>query len=121
MGQPIYVLTTLVEGNEWRPVAVVTDEYVADQWIREGKDNDWIPLELDDLSTTGMAKAEKTPFKPRKPKPNDQAQQNINDQLMKANVQLKQLVEDLTEKLKSMKPKRGAASNPLLQSGDEEV
>lgn len=110
----VYVLTTMVEGNEWRPVAVVTDENVAAQWIREGKDNDWIPLELDDVETTSMAKGTLTPFRPIPKKPTEDALQQTVANLETANKELKDLVEELTDRLKKQTKKRGNI-NPLLQ------
>src|SRR5271157_3148238 len=104
MGQTVYVLTTLMDNSEWRPTAVVTDEYTADQWVRSGNNNDWIPFELDDLSTTGGSKGQMTPFKPSPKKQTDPAQAEMNSQLMKANEQHKQLVIDLNERLKNTKP-----------------
>ncbi len=123
MGQTVYVLTSLLaEGNEWRPVAVVTDENVAEQWIKEGRDNDWIPFELDDVSTTVMSKGNVTPFKPKAPQPTTDAMREAMANIQQANTQLQELVEELTEQLQAerKKKKRGTAKNPLLQKQEIE-
>jgi hypothetical protein len=67
-GQDVYVLTTLQgagKNQEWRPVGVVTSVSVADQWVAEGNNNDWIPFELDDVSVTALSAGNITPWKPR--------------------------------------------------------
>ena len=46
MAQRVYVLTAEIEKGQWQPVAVVTSEDTADQWYREGKNRDWVPLDL---------------------------------------------------------------------------
>ncbi len=117
-GQTVYVLTTIVEGGENRPVAVVTDEHVADQWIREGKDNDWIPLELDDIETTSMAKGTVTPFKPKPKQPTEDAMRQAMANLETENRELKELVAELTERLQEKSKKRGSVKNPLLKKAD---
>jgi|SRR5271157_989270 len=114
MGQPIFVLTTIVDNGENRPVAVVTDENVANQWVREGNDNDWIPFELDDVETTSLAKGTVTPFKPKPAQPTVEAMQEAMTNMQRANTQLQDLVEKLTEQLKQKNKKRGSM-NPLLQ------
>lgn len=56
MGETVYVLmhmTVHKDEKEWRPVAVVDQEHqsIAHQWVSDGPNNDWIPLELNDIST----------------------------------------------------------------------
>jgi ribosomal protein S16 len=114
----VFVLTTTV-GNEQRPVAVVTSEHAADQWVQSGNDNDWIPFAVDDLSLTGMADKSVTPFKP-KPMPKiDDVQKMRRDtieSLKESNAQLQKTVEQLIEKIQQLQTKkRGSFENPLLQ------
>jgi hypothetical protein len=77
----LYILTTKLEGKQgYGPVAVVDDEHIANEWIRVGGDNDWVPLELNDLSTTGLGVKQTSPFKPvpaprRVDQQSDQAEQ----------------------------------------------
>jgi hypothetical protein len=107
MGQAVYVLTTRMSSKdnvgkatyEWRPVGVVSNVQVADEWKYQSDDNDWIPLELDDLS---MVEGEHTvtPFRPRKPVPTetraDQALKNVQE----INTRLIDIVEHLAKKYK---------------------
>ena len=50
----VYVLTMKMENGEQRPVAVVTEESVADRWANTGVDNDWIPFVLDDITSAAL-------------------------------------------------------------------
>jgi hypothetical protein len=50
----VYVLTSKLEDGEHRPVAVVSDESVADRWASTGVDNDWIPFVLDDFGSAAL-------------------------------------------------------------------
>lgn len=116
-GQTVYVLTTIVEGGENRPVAVTTDEHNANEWVRSGNDNDWIPFELDDLSTTGMAKTQPTQFKPRPKLENEEAIAQTNQNLQKANADLQEIVKLLQHRLKLYERMQGKSGsvNPLLK------
>ena len=116
MGQVVYVLTTLMEGNEWRPVAVVTNEHFAEQWIQSGKDNDWILFELDDISTTGLSKGQVTEFKPKPMQSTEKAMRDTISNLTTANAELQGLVDQLVERLKTTQKKRSSATNPLLRN-----
>jgi hypothetical protein len=117
----VFVLTTIV-GNEQRPVAVVTSEHSANQWVQSGNDNDWIPFAVDDLSLTGMADKSITPFKPKVAPPineSDQVRRDTIKNLTDANTQLRGMVETLAERLKKLQGKKGAFENPLLQKETE--
>ena len=119
MGSTVYVLTTLMEGNEWRPVAVVTNEHVAEQWVQSGNDNDWILLKLDDLSVTGLSKGQVTDFKPKPTQPTEKAMRDTISNLQTANAELKGLVDQLVDRLKKTPKKRSSsASNPLLRPSE---
>lgn len=115
MGQTLYVLTTLMEGNEWRPVAVVTNEHVAEQWVQSGDNNDWILLELDDLSVTGLSKDQVTDFKPKPMQPTEKAMRDTISKLESANKELTGLVDELAARLQKTQKKKSSAKNPLLK------
>src|SRR5271154_372179 len=104
----VFVLTTTV-GGEQRPVAVVTSEYAADQWIKSGNDNDWVPFAVDDLSLTGMADKSITPFKP-KPMPKiddtEKMRRDTIQTLKDSNAQLQQTVESLIAKVQQLQGKK---------------
>jgi len=123
MGQTVYVLSTIIEGGENRPVAVVTNEFTAEQWIQSGNNNDWIPFELDDISTTAIAKDHVTPFVPKKPTPSEQAVQDTMNQLVQANKKLMEAVELLQAKLdktNKAQKRKGGSENPLLKKTESE-
>jgi hypothetical protein len=117
MGEMVYVLTSLVEKKEWRPVAVVDGNSldVANQWVAVSKNNDWIPLEMNDMSLTGLGDMPGgTNFKPLPTPTVDESMQS----LQAANARLVRIVQQLAEKyddkavLKALqqlpKPKTGA-------------
>lgn len=96
-GEPslIYVLTAK-EGNEWRPVAVVDQAHfdVAEQWQQASKTNDWIPLELNDLSLTAHGNVP-TSFKPL---PISERSENTVKSLEEGHGQLISIIEQLAER-----------------------
>lgn len=113
MGQMVFVLTTRLEGKgeSYGPVAVVTSEHAANEWIRQGPNNDWVPLELDDLSTTGLAAINPGTFKPT-PAPKRVEQQNTQLTQMKEQVQqLQGIIKELSKRLRG---KRGAIHQDTL-------
>jgi hypothetical protein len=119
----VFVLSTII-GSEHRPVAVVTSEYTADQWVQSGNDNDWIPFAVDDLSLTGMADKSVTPFKP-KPQPKiddvEKMRRDTIQALKDSNKQLQQTVESLIAKIEQLQgKKRGSFENPLLKKATYE-
>jgi hypothetical protein len=65
MGKHVFVLT-VVQGECEYPVAVVTDQQVAEQWRSEARTgtHNWIPLEEDDLDTA-QGYGGFTTFKPK--------------------------------------------------------
>jgi len=125
MGQQVFVLMGL-DGKIWRPLAVVTDLAVAEQWQAMGKlskDVDWVPLELDDLS---MAYTEKNQrFQPVKlPAKQEQAIEYAK-QLEETNKKLLEVIEKLKSKLglkesstKSQEPD-GKPPKPLEEGGSQ--
>jgi hypothetical protein len=91
----LYVLTTKLEGqNGYGPVAVVDDEHVANEWIRAGEQNDWVPLELNDLSTTDMAAKTYTRFKPVDPQTRNQQTQHGVERTTKNLQEANKLIEE---------------------------
>ena len=119
----VYVLTTLMgEGKgprEWRPVAVVTDHGVAEQWSNSDDANDWILFELDDLSLTYLAESPKK-FEPAPPTPDEQKAEEdrrkaveIARALEQSNAKLRGMVEEMEKKQRGRRtPKRSSAPAP---------
>jgi hypothetical protein len=102
MGQSVFVLMSLEgssrAGKEWRPVAVVTDPAVAEQWMQYGKNVDWVPLELDDIKH--MSPGETQPeFRPSKESPITQRAIETAKRLEETNGRLMQIIEQLQERL----------------------
>ena len=54
-GERLWVLTTKMETGNYGPVAVVSSESVAIEWIGLSGDNDWYSFLKDDLSATSLA------------------------------------------------------------------
>jgi len=101
----LYVLTTKLEGKQgYGPVAVVDDQHLADEWIRANGDNDWTPLELNDLSTTGLA-AGVGSFVPKTPK---QRQEQTNLSVTKTRKNLEEANRLLEEALRKKKIRSSA-------------
>lgn len=100
----LYVLTAL-EGKDERPIAVVDNEATANKWAQEGKDHNWIPFDLNDVSGLGNY----TPFRPAPGSPADQeVQKRVQEQQQLA--QMTKLVTDLTaanKQLQKALAKRG--------------
>ena len=104
MGQMVYVLVELQkgkEGNEWFPVAVVTDATVAEQWQQYGKDVSWVPLELDDVKylQPGTEKQNKPQFQPREMSSIEQRAVETAQKLEETNQRLLKIIERLQKQL----------------------
>lgn len=113
MGQDVYVLTSLIgegKNREWRPVGVVTNLDTADQWVKSGNSNDWIPFELDDVSLTSAVSGNITPFRPTKPIPDQEKMLEYVQRLEATNQKLLGLVQQL------QKAKRGAYNADNIDS-----
>jgi hypothetical protein len=114
MGQSVYVLMMLEGGGknkEWRPVGVVTDLSIAEQWQqsgRLGKDVDCVPLELDDISQIYPDKGPR--FQPRPLNPMGERIQETVKELTEANEELRQVNDQLRKRLKLQPPKPAKAS-----------
>lgn len=96
----LYVLTLRMRGplgNEWRPVAVVDDQSVADQWANSSDEHDWIGFELNDLSVTGLSEKK---FEPKKPAPDEELAESTAAKLQKTNATLMSIIQQLAERYK---------------------
>lgn len=120
MGQMLFVLTTKLEGKQgYGPVAVTDDEHTANEWVRAGNDNDWIPLELNDLSTTSLGR-QPTTFKPVAPKKrNEQTVQQV-EQTRQNIQQTNKLLEEALKKKKLFSSARTAGRHDELKKHYEE-
>jgi hypothetical protein len=100
MGQNVYVLMML-EGNktskQWRPVAVVSDPTVAEQWGQYGQEVDWVPLELDD--TSHLAPGEQPEFRPQKIDPIAERAVETAKRLEETNRRLLKIIERMQKML----------------------
>jgi hypothetical protein len=100
----LYVLTTKLEGkNGYGPVAVTDSEHTANEWIRAGGDNDWTPLELNDLSGTGLAEKAVTPFKPVSPKVREQQRDETAEQTRKNLEEANRLLQEAVKRRSRVK------------------
>jgi hypothetical protein len=105
-GQTVYVLTTLMTSRsagkvvkEWRPVGVVSSPQTADEWMYQGNDNDWIPLEIDDMSTV-EGQHTVTTFRPKKPVPVENQAEKAIKNVNEINERLIDIVDRLATKYK---------------------
>lgn len=97
----VYVLTGL-ENKTYRPVAVVDNVDVADEWAKLNKNNDWTPLEMNDMSLTDIG-GRNFPFRPQPPSSiEDKAMRAMEaaKTLEKTNQQLVGIIEQLAKKYK---------------------
>jgi hypothetical protein len=100
MGQTVYVLMMMEGGKttkQWRPVGVVSDPTVAEQWGQYGKEVDWVPLELDD--TSYLAPGEQPEFRPQKIDPIAERAAETARRLEETNQRLIALVEQMAKRL----------------------
>jgi hypothetical protein len=107
----LYVLTTKMESNKWGPVAVVDDESVADEWANADPENDWVALNLNDLSTTSLAEKHVKPtvFQPKSPEEKQKHHQEVLNQIRQNLEKAHGQVKKLNERVKSSKRVRAAA------------
>jgi len=110
-----------MENGEHRPVAVVTDEHVADQWGNMTQENDWIPFELDDLSLTSLAADIKTTFRPQPAKPRDEQLRAKDEEIAALKKKVLKYEEDMQWALDLMKSrgKGKKRSNSLLDPKEQ--
>lgn len=107
MGQTVYVLMELMgkKTMEWRPVAVVTDSTVAEQWQQYGANVDWVPLELDDIKYLQPGDEEtgrksKPVFQPRDISPIEQRAVETAKRQQETIERLMRIIEDQEKMLK---------------------
>jgi len=97
----VYVLMAPLEGKgQYGPVAVVDDEHTANEWIRAGTDNDWVPFELNDLSTTDLAAKSKSTFQPVTPQKRQQQTNESLQQTQKNLTEANRLMQEYMRKKK---------------------
>jgi hypothetical protein len=82
--------------NEKRPVAVVDDENIANQWANASATNDWIGFEINDLSLTGMPEHAS---RPSQAMPEDKLNQTLQT-VQQTNNQLISIIEQLATRYK---------------------
>jgi hypothetical protein len=100
MGQAVYVLMMMEGGKkskQWRPVAVVTDPTVAEQWGQYGAEVDWVPLELDD--TSHLAPGNESEFRPSKGTPAEERAIQTAQKLEETNRRLLKVIERMQKML----------------------
>ena len=129
MGQMVYVLMQLEGGGkvkEWRPVAVVTDLTIAEQWQQAGqlgKDVDWVPLELDDIKQVYPEKGPR--FQPGKIPPMEERAVETARRMQETNRRLVETIKALQKRLgiKEEIPKEitGGFKSPLLKEADRTI
>ena len=107
----LFVLTT-IEGKAERPVAVVDNEKIANDWIAENPKNNWIPFELNDLDMADHDKAY-TQFK-SKGEPPAVTEQKKRDEQQAHIESLQRTVQNLTNANKEME--KYLKRNKLLAS-----
>src|SRR5271157_4493652 len=101
MGQTVYVLVMMEGGKktkEWRPVGVVTDPTVAEQWGQHGKEVDWVPLELDDTNYLQPGD-DQLEFRPAKINPLEQRAVETARKLEETNQRLLAIIDRMRKQL----------------------
>jgi ParB-like chromosome segregation protein Spo0J len=124
-GEMVYVLMSQEggkKGKEWRPVAVVTNPEVAEQWYQYGKDVDWVPLGLDEIQDINP---EKMPaFQPRKLTPGEERAAELSKNMEETIGRLQAVIEQQQATIKKLQKSKGvkaAAENiPPKPAGFDE-
>src|ERR1700676_533720 len=105
MGQTVYVLTILEgkgKNKEWRPIAVVTDLTIAEQWQQSGTlggNVDWIPFEVDDIRDIHV-KEEGPSFQPQPLAPTGERWMETAKELQEANAELPKIIDQMRKQMK---------------------
>lgn len=112
----VFVLTS-VEGKEERPVAVVDNEKMAEDWVKQNKSNNWIPFEMNDLSLASHEK-QFTPFQ-SKPEPPAVTEQRKREELQKQHSDteaIRQNIERIQRAQEEMRKHTQPRTSALLRS-----
>ena len=123
MGQTVYVLMTL-EGSgkvrDWRPVAVVSNPDLANQWEQYGKNVDWVPLELDDVKQ--ITPENRPSFHARETTPGEQRMEEISKQMETTINQMQSVIDNQQAMIKKLQKgqKKGAFDAVLLRAAAED-
>jgi hypothetical protein len=118
MGQMVYVLMSL-EGRgkvlEWRPVAVVTDPGMAEEWMQGSEragEVDWVPLEIDDIRD--LHPGDRAPrFQPRKPMPGEEQMKGLREETEKTIDKMRQVIEQQAALIKKLQGSKAAAGDKV--------
>jgi hypothetical protein len=102
-GQTVYVLMSL-EGTgkvrEWRPVAVVSNPDLANQWYEYGKNVDWVPLELD--AVKNISPENMPSFHPRKTTPTEEKTLEVSKQMEATINRMQKIIDDQQAVIKKL-------------------
>jgi len=115
MGQTVYVLMALEgsskKGKDWRPMAVVTNPEVAEQWYQYGKEVDWVPLELDDVRN--ISPGEAPTFQPRKLSPGEERAGELSKEMEATVERLQGIITQQQTTIKKLQKQKGIKSSLL--------
>ncbi len=127
-GQTVYVLMSLESTGtgknsvrEWRPVAVVSNPDLANQWYEYGTNVDWVPLELDAVSN--ISPENMPSFQPRKTTPGEQKAVELSQKMEATITRMQKVIEDqaaLIEKLQK-RQKSSAYESPMLKESADKI
>src|SRR5271167_2986007 len=95
MGQMVYVLMSLEKSGkikEWRPVGVVSNPEVANQWCSYGTNVDWVPLALDDVQDSTPDKM--PTFHPREESTGEQKIEQLTEQFQATVKRIEKIIDD---------------------------
>jgi hypothetical protein len=121
MGQTVYVLMSLEKAGkikEWRPVGVVTNPDLANQWYEYGTNVDWVPLELDDIQN--MSPENLPSFHPRETTSGEQKAIEISKQFEATIARMEKIINDQQTVIKRLSrgQKSSSFESPLLKNSD---
>jgi hypothetical protein len=115
MGQMVYVLMALEgsskKGKDWRPMGVVSNPEVAEQWYQYGKDVDWVPLELDDIKNISPEHVPE--FQPRKLSPGEERAGELSKEMQATIEQLQGVITQQQTIIKKLQRQKGIKASLL--------
>lgn len=120
-GEMVYVLMSL-EGvkkgvKEWRPVGVVSNPDLANQWYEYGANVDWVPLELDDIKD--ISPDNMPSFHPRETTPGEQRAIELSQKMEATIGRMQKVIDDQSAMLKKRQKKSGGFQSPLLKEAED--